>query len=273
MKKDDFGDRMKRYEKLYAGQKAMPLLPVIARLDGKNFSKLTKNLDRPFDGNFRTMMKNITRLLVGSSNALLGYTQSDEITLVYYSDDYKKQIFFNGKIQKMVSVLASMATSYANFVGLNTLLKDPIIHFDCRVFQVPTKVEAANQILWRVQDAVRNSIQAVGQHNFSHKELMHKGSNDIQEMLWKECNINWNDFPVEFKEGYFIQRRKHVRAFTDEEIEKLPEKHQARTNPDLMIERTDINRVDLSPFKGIVNKTVVIFDGAKPSWTNWNRGD
>lgn len=72
--------------------------------------------------------------------------------------------------------------------------------FDARVFSIP-KDEVCNCLIWRQQDATRNSIESVGHANFSQKELHGKSCNSIQDMLWKERGINWNDFHVDCKRG------------------------------------------------------------------------
>lgn len=72
--------------------------------------------------------------------------------------------------------------------------------FDSRVFNIPRE-EVTNNLIWRQQDAVRNSIQSVGQAYFSHKELDKKSQNDIQEMLFQEHGVNWNDYPIHLKQG------------------------------------------------------------------------
>ena len=110
MSNDDFGDRMKTLEQMEAGRKCLPLLPVIARLDGRGFSKFTAGLPRPFDTRLSNLMQETTKHLVEHTAAKCGYTQSDEITLAWYSDSYDCQIFFDGKIQKMVSTLAAIAS-------------------------------------------------------------------------------------------------------------------------------------------------------------------
>ena len=72
--------------------------------------------------------------------------------------------------------------------------------FDSRVFTLP-KEEVVNCLIWRQQDCVRNSIQSVGQANFSHKQLEGKNCSDIQDMLMTEKSINWNDYPTHLKRG------------------------------------------------------------------------
>jgi len=263
--KDNFGDRMKMYEQAEAGRMCLPLLPVLARLDGKCFRNFTKNLERPYDKRFSDLMVDTTKQLVDDSNARLGYTQSDEINLVFYSDNSKSEIFFNGKIQKMVSVLASMTTAYFNqkvpdYLPDNTKLS----LFDCRIWTVPTLVEAANAILWREQDATKNSISMAAQSVCSTKQLHGKSGSEQQEMLFIK-GINWNDYPSFFKRGTFIQRKTVSMKFTDQEIDKLPPKHEARTNPDLEIERSIIEIVDMPPFNQVVNRVEVIFEGEVPN--------
>jgi len=262
---DDFGDRMKFLEGMEAKRKSLPLVPVCVRLDGKCFSKFTKGLRQPYDERMSTLMRDTAKFMVEETNAAMGYTQSDEISLVFYSDNYDSQIFFDGRIQKMVSVLASMCSVYFN-KGLPTNIPEkahllPI--FDCRVWTVPNMVEATNALLWREQDATKNSIASAAQSVYSHKQLHKKSGKEMQEMLFKK-GINWNDYPSFFKRGTFIQRRKVHRKFTTEELERLPEKHAARKDPDLVIERTEVRELEMPPFVKVTNRVQVVFEGADP---------
>ena len=108
------GDRMKWYEKNFSLPKAVPMLPVIARLDGRAFHTWTKGLSKPFDQAFMDVMAYTTKRLVEETNAVIGYTQSDEISLIFYSEKPSSQVFFDGKQQKIVSNLASMCTAFFN---------------------------------------------------------------------------------------------------------------------------------------------------------------
>ena len=81
--------------------------------------------------------------------------------------------------------------------------------FDARVFNIP-KEEVTNYFYWRQLDASRNSIQMVGQANFSHKELQHKSCNDIQDMLMTQKGINWNDFPTYQKRGICVVKENYL---------------------------------------------------------------
>ena len=226
-KRDALGDRMKAYENISRNYLTRRV-PVIIRLDGKAFHTFTKGMVKPFDPVLtQAMQQTMKSLCENSQGCVLGYTQSDEITLVL--TDYatiKTDAWFGYNIQKMVSIASSIATlafdreftiahgnwfdkSFDNgesekpgFTQLDSLYSSKRHHamFDARVFSVP-KEEVCNCLIWRQQDATRNSIEAVGQANFSQRQLHEKSCNEIQEMLWSEKGINWNDFPTESKRG------------------------------------------------------------------------
>jgi tRNA(His) 5'-end guanylyltransferase len=264
---DEFGDRMKEYEKMHSGR-LMPLLPAFARLDGVAFHTFTKGLRRPYDEGLTKLMVATTQFLAQNTNARLAYTQSDEITLMWYSDNYKSQIYFDGKIAKLTSVLAARASAYFNH-WLEDYLPGKVSGdhampvFDCRVWSVPNQIEASNVFLWREQDATRNSISMAAQSNYSHKELHGKNCSQMQEMLFQK-GINWNDYPAFFKRGTYVQRHTVIRPFSADEIENLPEKHEARKNPELEITRSEFRTLDMPPFSKVVNKTSVLFNGGNP---------
>lgn len=225
-KNDSLGDRMKRYENNFR-YSLTRRVPVIIRLDGKAFHTFTKGMKKPFDQVLMNAMQDTMKYLCENiQGCVFGYTQSDEITLVL--TDYATittDAWFGYGVQKMASIAASMATLAfnTNFIeSANAALQyfdtessiqgamefDYSVYerkfnkalFDARVFSIP-KDEVCNCLVWRQQDATRNSIEAVGQANFSHRELNCKSCNDIQEMLWSQRGINWNDFPVDCKRG------------------------------------------------------------------------
>lgn len=253
------------YEGMESDRRLLPLLPAMARIDGRAFHTLTRNTKRPYDENFSKLMMQTTKLLVEETNACIGYTQSDEISLCWYSDNIKSEIFFGGRIQKMVSQLAALTTAFFN----DLLLKAPLEYrcqlptFDSRVWNVPTLVEGANVFLWREMDATRNSISMAAQSMFSCKELHLKDTSEMQEMMFQQ-GTNWNDYPAFFKRGTYFQKRKILKKFSVEELEKLPPKHAARSNPELMIERSEVRRVEMPPFGTVANRVDVIFFGAEP---------
>jgi tRNA(His) guanylyltransferase len=264
-KNDSMGDRMKSYENQTCGIRLLPRIPVMARLDGKGFSKFTKGLKRPYDERLSNLMVETTQYLVKETNANCGYTQSDEITLTWYSDTYESKIYFDGRLFKMLSDLSAMASVYFNRKLAEYLPEKAHLmpRFDCRVWNVPTVEEAANTFLWRELDATKNSISMAAQHYYSHSELHGKDGAAKQEMLFRK-GINWNDYPAFFKRGSYIQRKRTLTKFSTEELSKLPDKHQARLNPDLEIERWLLGVVNLPPLMTISNREDVILRGADP---------
>lgn len=246
--KDQLGNRMKIYEGLETKRTLMPGLPILVRLDGKSFSKFTKGLKRPYDKRLSDLMIETTKFLVKYSNANCGYTQSDEISLVYHSNDPKTQPYFGGRIMKIVGELAAKASVFFNRKLPDYLpeKEDQTPTFDCRVWNVPSLAEATNVFLWREYDATKNSISMAAQEYYSHRQLDGVNGSEKQELLWQK-GVNWNDYPTFFKRGTYVQRQQKKTKFTTEEIEKLPAKHEALTNPDLEIERKVVETLTLPP--------------------------
>ena len=223
---DDLGVRMKTFYEQTPKTKLMRRCPVAIRIDGKAFHTFTRGFQKPFDEVLiESMQETMKYLCENIQGCVLGYTQSDEITLILV--DYKKltsSAWFDYEVQKICSIAASMATMafnkfFANNVGdyctynyecmddthedyehILSLAIDKGAMFDARCFNIP-KEEVTNLIYWRQLDASRNSIQMVGQANFSHKELQNKSCNDIQDMLMTQKGINWNDLPTYQKRG------------------------------------------------------------------------
>lgn len=223
------GDRMKEYE--YVSRNFLTRhIPVVIRVDGKAFHTFTKGMTKPFDSILMTAMQETMKYMCENiQGCVLGYTQSDEITLVLTDyDTIATDAWFGYNIQKMSSISASMATLAFNkafrrivqdqltgtageddetFQRLRTyaLEKSDKAMFDARVFTVP-KDEVCNCLIWRQQDATRNSIESVGQAYFSTKKLFKKNCNEIQDMLFTEHAINWNDYPTDCKRGACCHR-------------------------------------------------------------------
>lgn len=229
---DELGKRMKEYYEGIPKTRLMRRTPVIIRIDGRSFHSFTRGLKKPFDHVLMSSMQETMKYLCeNTQGAVLGYHQSDEISILLI--DYKRfnsSAFFDYEIQKVCSISASMATVAFNrfFYRMSqseiettedeaykqTLLKkqDLMPQFDARCFNIP-KEEVTNYFYWRQLDATRNSIEMVGQANFSHKELHKKSCNMIQDMLHEQKGINWNDFTVPekrgtccYKESYYINK-------------------------------------------------------------------
>lgn len=226
-KKDSLGDRMKENYENRAKTYLVRRMPVIIRLDGKAFHTFTRGLKKPYDEIFHnTMNATMKYLCENIQGCKLGYTQSDEITLLLTDyDTLTTDAWFDNNVQKICSVSASMATMAFNqylayeyeelnhwvsecehtredeeymYTVYNKMVKGAM--FDSRCFNIPVE-EVTNCLIWRQQDATRNAIQMLGQCNFSHKELQGKSCNDIQDMLMTQKGINFNDMPTEFKRG------------------------------------------------------------------------
>lgn len=262
---DTLGDRMKEYEEVEAGRRFLPLLPVMARIDGRAFHSFTKGLDRPYDALLSTAMILATKRLAEETNALVAYTQSDEITLLWHTDREESQIWFNGRIAKMTSQCAALATLYfyqeIDKVLPHYKVKNPT--FDARVWQLPNITEAINCLIWRQQDAVKNSISMAAQHYFSHKQLHKKDSQEKKAMLLTK-GVDWSEYPEVFKQGVIIQKMETISRFTTNELEKLPLKHAARQNPLLEFKRNVWVNRELPILTEIENKEQVLFKGLSP---------
>jgi len=201
--------------------------------------------------------------LLKETNARLGYTQSDEISLLFYSDTFDCKIFFDGNVLKMVSTLSAIASVFFNEYLPEMKISNKRPTFDCRIANYPID-EVANYFVWREQDAVRNSIQAAAQANFSHNSIQGLNCNQLQEKLWKEKGINWNDYSSAQKRGTYAKMPQVTTKFTVDELEKLPPKNNAHKNPDLVFERNSIETIDLPILTKIKNRTEVILYGDVP---------
>lgn len=227
MDKTTLGDRMKNNYENISRYYLTRRMPVIIRLDMKAGHTFTKGMKKPFDDIFvKTMQETMKYLCENIQGCVLGYTQSDEISLVLV--DYAElttDAWFGNNLQKMCSVSASMATlafnkaftrniskqskrlytehleeKDASYIEFLEIAMNKGAMFDSRVFTIP-KEEVCNAFIWRQQDATRNSIQSVGQANFSHKELHGQSCNNIQDMLMTQKGINWNDYATTLKRG------------------------------------------------------------------------
>jgi tRNA(His) 5'-end guanylyltransferase len=215
-------------------------------------------------------MVETTRFLVEETNAIIGYTSSDEITLILYSSDRKSAIYNDGKKQKILSKLTGKCVNFFNEKRKELLPNhNKSAIFDCRIYQTPSLHDACVQLLWRENDATRNSIQMVGHSEYSDDEQLFKlNTTQIQEKLMVEKGINWNDFEPSLKRGTYVRRIKTSRPLTESELSELPEKHLARTNPDVVVERNIISEIEMPIFNKIVNQVGVVFNGEEPITKN-----
>lgn len=267
---DDLGVRMKTFYEQIPKTKLMRRCPVAIRIDGKAFHTFTRGFQKPFDEVLiKSMQETMKYLCENIQGCVLGYAQSDEITLILV--DYKKltsSAWFDYEVQKMCSIAASMATIAFNkffienvewayneeyqSLGLNSksnfdsieeydkvfdqlekkyepyYKREGTAMFDARCFNI-LKEEVTNLIYWRQLDAIRNSIQMVGQANFSQKELQNKSCKDILEMLSEQKNIAWDNLPVYLQRGsccikmYQIDEQGTVQSHSEDKL--IPNGH------------------------------------------------
>lgn len=199
---DSLGDRMKSYEQV-TRTILLPHSYTILRVDGRAFHSYLRHAEKPYDLDFMSDMQAVAiELCREVSGTVFAYGQSDEISLLLSDVEPQSQPWFGGVAQKMASVAAGIAT--ASLIGERGIKGRP--HFDARVFTLPSMAEVGNYFIWRQRDAVRNSISMAAQAKFSPKQLHGMNSEQMQEMLWSQHNINWNDYPDAVKRGWLIVR-------------------------------------------------------------------
>jgi len=226
MKYTDLDKRMKgNYEnrdKTFLTRK----VPVITRIDGKAFHTFCRRFEKPYDQFFNDAMADVLKHLCENiQGAKMGERHSDELSILITDyDSLQTDAYFDYNTQKISSVVASMATAelckiLSSGGALNRRIswEESWPCFDARCFNIPRE-EVGNYFWWRMLDAKRNSVSMNAQANFSHKALQGKNSNEMQEMLWGECDINWNDLPQRQKVGDLC-----LKTQIDKEIEKGPD--------------------------------------------------
>ncbi len=230
MVKDNLGDRMKEFYENRSKTYLCRRMPAIIRIDGCHFHSFTRGFKKPYDKIFiKTMQRTTQALCENIQGCKIGYVESDEISLLITDyDSLQTSAWFEYAVQKMCSVAASMASMFFNrffaeeansYIKENSNVEaekkyiDTLTsriniggYFDARVFNIPEK-EVVNYFIWRQNDASRNSIQGLGHHYFSDKEMLGKNNSQIQDMLHEQKGVNWNDFtPVE-KRGSAVIRK------------------------------------------------------------------
>jgi tRNA(His) 5'-end guanylyltransferase len=270
--KDDLGDRMKKYEDAYRFYMT-PRNVKVLRIDGKAFHTFTKGFYKPYDELLSSAMKQtMVDLCSRIQGAKLGYTQSDEISILLIDyENMKSDSWFDGNLQKTVSVAASYATFYFNkaFQKFTQFCKDGLLSsekagtktrdferervsfldnvienreacFDARAFLLP-KEEVSNYFLWRSLDCYRNAVESAAHANFKQKELNKLNCNQLQEKLFTEKGINFNDYPTWFKRGT-CTFRKEIKINEGTETEAI--RHKWILDEDIPIFTKDRNYIE-----------------------------
>lgn len=235
--KDSLGDRMKTYESV-SGIHLSRRIPVIIRVDGRAFHTFCKRFQKPFDVKLNDYLNSVMLYLCSNiQGAKYAERHSDEISiLVTDYDDINTEAFFDYGVQKICSIVASMAT--AEFCR-QLMIDNQIVRaqdgvdfergslkkdekwptFDARCFNIPES-DVVNYFYWRLNDCLRNSISMLAQSKFSHKQLNGKSNSEKQEMLFKEFGINWNNIPQCQKSGFACVIRKVKINSNGQEVER-----------------------------------------------------
>lgn len=209
---DILGNKVKELENISSKITLNENQPICVRIDGKAFHTFTKGLQKPYDKRLSQAMIDTMNFLIEQTDARLGYTQSDEITLIYFKTAKYQETYFGAKLQKLNSILASMTTAKFNFeISKNIPEKaNTFAFFDSRIWNVPSLKEVAELLIWRQEDAIKNSISMAAYSQFSDKILLGKKSKEKIQML-KEKGIIFEDYPDFFKTGtYAIKKHKLI---------------------------------------------------------------
>jgi tRNA(His) guanylyltransferase len=216
MRIDPLGDRMKtQYE-----NRTRISLPrrtyTIIRVDGKAFHTFTRHCEKPFDQDLASALWSAAiGLCVQAQGVCFGYVQSDEISVLLQDfATIQTDAWFDGNVQKIASVAASIVTAEFNF-AYDRGVGGPAL-FDARVFTIPDPVEVENYFIWRQKDAERNSIQMLARCHFTDGQLRGVGSSGLHDLL-HDIGINWNDLPVWQKRGVGIRKNEEGQWFVDED--------------------------------------------------------
>ena len=245
MSTDFFGDRMKAYEKEFTSAYVSTDQILCVRIDGKGFSKFTKGFKKPFDDRLSNVMIQTTKKLCAETHASFSYTQSDEITLIYTPGEKASEYIFGGKVSKINSILASMATYYFNYDLAACVKVDKPAFFDCRAWSVPDLTEASNVLLWRVQDAKKNSTSALFRWTAGHKAMDKLDQAGMKKYLLEKHSVDWNDLPNRWKYGSYAKPVTIESYLTEAELAHIPE---AKRPKDLLVKRTKIQEIDIGYF-------------------------
>jgi tRNA(His) 5'-end guanylyltransferase len=202
MKFDDLDAKMRRFETAH-DHCVLPGIFMVARLDGRGFTRLTKEVHKfeaPFDERFRDHMAVVVQHLVSADFRIVyGYTQSDEISLLFHRD----ADLFDRKTRKLDSILAAEASA------VFSLRLGAVGCFDCRISQLPTEELVRDYFRWRQEDATRNALNAHcywllrrdGQSQRAATEaLLNLSTADKNELLFRR-GTNFNRIPAWQKRG------------------------------------------------------------------------
>ena len=265
---ETLADRMKKYEAVTTSTSLIEQLPIYARIDMRAGHTFCRGLAKPFDYDYADTMKAATAYVVEKTNALVGYCQSDEASFVWLDSS---KIPFETRLFKLQSVLASMFTA-AFIQNSRGIVVDKVSKlfptFDCRVCNMPSLDEAANMILWRERDSIKNSITLLALEHFSDKEIERKKSNDKIKMLQDLKGIDYfKAIPEDLRNGAYFRRETYFKALTEEELKCIPEKNwpSLSQNGERCVIRSHVVQFYIgTTLNNVENKVGVLFHKENP---------
>ena len=241
---DTLGDELKYHENIESGRSGGLGEPIVVRVDGLSFSKFTRGFERPFDHRIAEAMDQACIAVVERLKPVLGYTQSDEMTFVFW--DPEQPVAFGGRLQKLASVCASTASTAFLRAALRLFPEsvdayDPVFDGRANVLEMAL---AAKNVEWRELDARRNAVSMAAHAALGHSALHGKSSADMKEMM-AEAGVDYAGYPERFKRGAFFRRRKVMLERTPDEMARIPEQFRAQAAG--MKERTTTVRLQGVP--------------------------
>jgi tRNA(His) 5'-end guanylyltransferase len=206
-----------------------------------------------------------TKYLVDKTDARVGYVQSDEISLLWMKKSPESQIIFDGRLLKLTSVLAGMASAFFNkeFAAISVEFANKFPHFDCRVFNLPTEQDVVDTFVWRQEDCVRNAIMSLAQKHFSHNELQGVSTAEQRRMLVK-ADIDINEYPERFRTGTFVKRILVKRPLTKKERLRIPLAHRPKSGA--LFDRHETVKFFAPRLAKTINAVGVLFNGEEPHY-------
>ena len=259
---DVLGDELKHYERIESGRGGGIGQPIVVRVDGVSFSKFTGPFSKPYDERIAEAMDEACVAVVDRLQPVIGYTQSDEMTFVFW--DPENEVAYGGRLQKLATVCAAVASTAFLKAGMRLFperIEEVTPIFDGRAHVLDYHLAAKN-VEWRELDARRNAVAQAAHYAIGHHQLQGKSPSDMKEMM-AEIGIDYVNYPERYKRGAFFRRRKVMVERTPEELARIPE--QFRAQAAAAKERTMTVRLEgVPPLSIVENLAAFIFLDEKP---------
>jgi PTH2 family peptidyl-tRNA hydrolase len=259
---------MKLQEGMEAQRRLSGDLPILIRIDGRRFSKFSRSFKKPFDAVLSNAMIDTCAYLLEETQARVGYVQSDEITLVLLRRSDEDQILFNGRVQKLASICAAMATAKFTQALLPThadKIAEDLPVFDARVWQAPSIMEAVNAVLWRVLDASKNGISVTCRSVASPAEMQGLSGKEMIELMSARGIDFEKDIAVEDRLGVFLRKERAMAKLAEDVLARIPEAHRPA---DGVVERSVMTRLSGQDFLDAPSRLAFVFGDNIPITEN-----